>query len=62
MEVLKSNDWKKFRPHFIILETMEYRKDDEGKKLNNIFDPYMQELGYKKVADTYVNTIYEKNY
>lgn len=62
LEVLKSNDWKKFRPHFIILETLEYRKKNEGKKLNDFFDLYMQEIGYKIIADTYINTIYEKAY
>lgn len=60
LEVLKSNDWERFRPRFIILETVEYRKDGEGKKLNDIFDPFMSEIGYKKMADTYINTIYEK--
>ena len=62
MEVLESNDWNKFRPRFIILETLEYRKDGEGKKLNSAFDPFMLSVGYKKVADTYINSIYEKNY
>jgi FkbM family methyltransferase len=61
MEVLKSNDWKKYRPRFIILETLEYRALGEGKKLNGIYDEYMKEIGYRKVADTYINTIYEKN-
>lgn len=60
LEVLKSNDWEKFRPHFIIIETLEYRKEGEGKKLNNIYDSFMTDLGYNKIADTYINTIYEK--
>ncbi len=58
--VLKSNDWDKFRPTFVILETLEYRAGDTGKKLNDIFDPYMAEIGYGKVADTHINTIYKK--
>ena len=62
IEVLKSNDWKKFRPHFIILETLEYREKNTGKKLNDICDKYMSEVGYSKIADTYINTIYEKIY
>lgn len=60
LEVLKSNDWDKFRPRFVIIETLEYRKDGEGKKLNDIFDPFMNNINYKKIADTYINTIYEK--
>ncbi|MEK7202852.1 MAG: FkbM family methyltransferase [Patescibacteria group bacterium] len=61
MEVLKSNDWKRFRPEFIILETIEYSKDGKGKKLNDVYDKYMSEIGYNKVADTNINTIYRKN-
>lgn len=62
LEILKSNDWQKFRPRFVIVETLEYRKDGEGKKLNDIFDPFMTNLNYNKVADTHINTIYEKKY
>ena len=62
MEVLKSNDWNKFRPKFIILETLEYRENNTGKKLNDTFDPFMENVGYKKIADTYINTIYEKTF
>jgi len=60
LEVLKSNDWHKFRPRFIILETLEYRQNGEEKKLNDIFDPFLAAVGYKSIADTYINTIYEK--
>ncbi len=62
LEILKSNDWQKFRPRFVIVETLEYRKDGKGKKLNDIFDPFMTNLNYNKVADTHINTIYEKKY
>lgn len=62
MEVLESNDWNKFRPRFLIIETLEYRNDGTGKKLNEQFDPYMEKIGYKKVAETYINTLYEKTY
>ncbi len=62
MIVLNSNDWNKYRPKFIILETLEYRNDGSGQKLNNIYDEYMQTIGYKKIADTYINTIYEKTH
>jgi hypothetical protein len=60
MQVLNSNDWKKFRPGFIILETIEYSKDGKGKKMNDIYDKYMEEIGYAKIADTNINTIYKK--
>ncbi len=61
MEVLESNDWTRFRPNFVIIETLEYEKNKKGKKLNHIFDPFMESKNYKKIADTYINTIYEKN-
>lgn len=58
LEVLKTNDWDMFRPTFIILETVEYSRDFSGEKLNNIYDPYMKSIGYEKVVDTRINTIY----
>lgn len=62
MQVLNSNDWNKYRPHFIILETLEYRNGTTGKKLNGAYDPYLKNLGYRVVADTHINTVYEKIY
>lgn len=58
LEVLKTNDWDKHRPHFVVVETAEYSKDKFGKKLNDIYDPFMSKIGYQKVADTFLNTIY----
>lgn len=58
MEVLHTNDWDLYRPRFIILETAEYNRTKFGKKENDQYDPVMKELGYEKVADTYINTIY----
>ena len=58
MQVLESNDWTKHRPGFLILETLEYKKNGFGKKLNTIYDPYFEKIKYYKYADTYINTIY----
>ena len=58
MQVLESNDWNKNRPDFLILETLEYKKNWYGKKLNNIYDDYLATKKYYKYADTYINTIY----
>lgn len=60
MEVLKSNDWQKYRPNYILLESLEYKRDGSGGKLNSIFDEYLLTIGYEKVADTYLNSIYKK--
>jgi len=62
MEVLKSNDWKKYRPHFVILETAEVTNDGSEKRTSTTFDPYMKEIGYQIKTETKVNTIYEKTY
>ena len=59
MEVLRSNDWKKYRPNFVVLETAEYTREVFSPKLNDTFDSHMASINYKKVADTYVNTIYK---
>lgn len=58
LEVLKTNDWNVYRPHFVIVETVEASDKVFGKKLNDIYDPFMQKINYMKVADTYLNTIY----
>ncbi len=59
MTVLRSNDWDKYRPKFIILETIEYKRNENGRKFNDEYDPYMDSIGYTKVADTNINTIYK---
>ncbi len=59
MEVLKSNDWNKYRPHFIVIETLEYKRSELGQRYDDIFNPYMESIGYKPVANTVVNTIYQ---
>lgn len=60
LEVIRSNDWAIFRPKIVILETLEYKRDGSGKKINKIFDDFMDKVNYEKVADTYINTIYRR--
>jgi hypothetical protein len=59
MEVLKTNNWDKYKPEYIVLETLEYKTDNTAKKTNSTFDEYLFERGYEKLADTYINTIYK---
>lgn len=47
LEVLKSNNWKKFHPKVICIETCK-----------NDADKILSKLGYKKVYQTAVNSIY----
>lgn len=58
LEVLKTNDWNLYRPHLIIVETTKTSDKIFGEKINNIYDPFMEGIGYKKIADTYLNSIY----
>ncbi len=63
LAILETNNWEKYRPRFIILETLEYSNNESGKKTNNLYDPKLESWGYEIVADTYINTIYkDKNY
>lgn len=61
MDVLKSNNRNKYKPNFIILETVEYGKNwpNTWTKESMIFDLYLEELWYKTVAETWINTIYQ---
>ncbi|MEI7451738.1 MAG: FkbM family methyltransferase [Candidatus Falkowbacteria bacterium] len=58
LDVLKSNDWSKYRPSYLVVETLEYKIDDSAKKLNDIFDEYLKSISYMPVIDTGINTIY----
>ena len=57
MEVLQSNNWGKYRPKVVVVEVVEYRKDNSNRK-NKQFDEFFHTQGYIKFADTYINTIY----
>ncbi len=59
MEVLKTNNWDKYKPEYIVLETLEYKTDNTARKTNSMFDDYLFEKWYEKLADTYINTIYK---
>jgi len=62
MEVLKSNNREKYKPHYIVLETLIYISDDTPwKKDEEQYTQYLKQYGYEKIADTYVNTIYKLN-
>jgi len=61
MDVLESNNWDKYKPAYIILETVEYGKNWQNTwtKQNDIFDPYLKSKGYTVIAETWINTIYK---
>lgn len=60
LNVLKTNNREKYRPQYVILETLEYKNDYSGKKLNQLYDPLFTQRWYEKFADTHINTIYKR--
>ncbi len=57
-EVLKTNDWNTYRPSYVVVETAEYDKPD-NTELEAKYNSYMSDVGYIKVANTPLNTIYK---
>jgi len=57
MQVLESNNWEKYRPRYVIVETVEHSKDGWVKQ-SDIFDPFFQSIGYMIAWETGANTIY----
>jgi FkbM family methyltransferase len=58
MEVLRSNDWEKYQPTIIILESHIIEIE---KYLNSALDLFMKDLGYTLVAKSYYSYFYKKN-
>ena len=61
MDVLESNNWSKYKPKYIVLETVEYAKNwkHTWSKESATFDPYMKKRWYVVIAETGINTIYK---
>lgn len=57
MEVLMSNDWDKYQPTIIILESHIIEIE---KYLNSELDLFMKNLGYTLVAKSYYSYFYQK--
>lgn len=59
IEVLKSNDWTKYKPTLICIESIEHAvKNKKSRPIKNI-DNFLIEKGYKKVFDNNQNSIYK---
>jgi len=59
MEVLKSNNWKKYQPRVICLETASR---GYGSDYSDDFEKYLSKFGYKKAAQTRLNSIYLREF
>lgn len=58
MEVLKSNDWNRFRPKLICIESVTHTINGEDNKKEDNHELFLEDLGYKKVYDNGLNSIY----
>ena len=57
--ILQSIDFSKSYPKVICVETMEYTENLSGNKESEIID-FLKEKGYRIIADTFINTIFER--
>lgn len=58
MQVLASNDWKIFRPHFICIESADYSKTNKGRDNYEHICTFLKKVGYTKVFDNGLNSFY----
>ena len=55
--ILKSFDFKKYRPEVLCIETLSYTENNTEEKLKDIIE-YVESQGYFLYADTYINSIF----
>ncbi len=61
LDILKTFDFKKYRPEVFCVETLTYTENKSEVKITEIND-LLSSNGYIVYADTYINTIFvEKN-
>lgn len=60
MHVLRGNDWSKFRPAFICIESKEHESLGNTDKSNNQ-ELFMNNVGYEKIYDNGLNSIYKQS-
>jgi FkbM family methyltransferase len=58
LEVLRSIDFSRYRPHVFCVETISYAQGDGSGVKNAEIHALMLENAYKLYADTYINSIY----
>ena len=60
MEVLKGSDWNQFRPRLICIESVVHTMDKNIIQKEDNHESFLEELGYEKVFDNNLNSIYLK--
>lgn len=58
LDILRSIDFSKYRPHVFCIETLSYAGGDGSGVKNSEIHALMLESGYLLHADTYINSIY----
>lgn len=58
LDILRSIDFSKYRPHVFCVETISYAGGDGSGVKNAEIHSLMLQNGYKLYADTYINSIY----
>ena len=58
LDILRSIDFSKYRPHVFCVETVSYAKGDGSGVKSPEIHALMLEKGYRLYADTYINSIY----
>lgn len=63
MEVLKSNNWKRFRPKILVVETIDFIDILTNDKINverkQKITKYLNSLGYREYYSNELNTVFE---
>jgi FkbM family methyltransferase len=60
LQVLKSNDWEKYRPRFVLAESLQTTKSIDSLKDSEIYF-HMISSGYHLCAKLFNTTIFERN-
>lgn len=58
LDILRSIDFSRYRPHVFCVETLSYSGGDGGGVKNSEIHALMLENGYRLYADTYINSVY----
>jgi FkbM family methyltransferase len=58
LQVLKGNNWSKFKPKLICIESVDHDISGENKKKRNDISTFLYKKGYEKKFDNNLNSIY----
>ena len=59
LDVLKSNDWSKFRPTLVCAECIKYNSNGKSDLSNNEIESFLEGVGYEKAYENDMNIIFK---